>query len=203
MQFEGIIKSWNDDRGFGFIAPAHGGQQIFVHVRAFKPGSGRPQLNRRVIFEVKLSRQGKKHAKNVEMVRATSVSRKAGARPPARRGIASLFAIPAFVLLYVTLSVIWHVPSWFATLYLAASLVCIVVYAIDKAAAVAGRRRVSENTLLALGLLGGWPGALIAQQALRHKSSKAAFRSAFRSTVVVNVAAFVVLNSPFVSRLQG
>jgi len=201
MRFEGIIKSWNDDRDFGFIAPAHGGQEIFVHVRAFKPRSGRPQVNRRVIFEVELNHQGKRRAKNVEMVRATSVSRKAGARPPAQRGIASLFAIPAFVFLYVTLSVIWHVPAWFAALYLAASLACIVVYAVDKSAAVAGRRRVSENTLLALGLAGGWPGALIAQQALRHKSSKAAFRSAFWGTVVVNVAAFVAINSPFVSGL--
>ena len=35
MPFTGTLKSWNDDRGFGFIAPAQGGQEIFVHIKAF------------------------------------------------------------------------------------------------------------------------------------------------------------------------
>jgi len=42
----------------------------------------------------------------------------------------------------------------------------------------------------------GWPGALLAQQFLRHKSTKTEFRSVFCGTVVLNVAAFVVLASP-------
>ena len=35
MQSTGTLKSWNDDRGFGFIEPTHGGQEIFVHIKAF------------------------------------------------------------------------------------------------------------------------------------------------------------------------
>ena len=41
MQFSGTLKSWNDDRGFGFIEATQGGQggqggqEIFVHVKAF------------------------------------------------------------------------------------------------------------------------------------------------------------------------
>jgi uncharacterized membrane protein YsdA (DUF1294 family) len=69
--------------------------------------------------------------------------------------------------------------------------VTLVAYALDKSAAVAGRWRVSEQSLLLLGLAGGWPGGLVAQQLLRHKSSKSSFRNAFWGTVVVNVAAFV------------
>lgn len=42
----------------------------------------------------------------------------------------------------------------------------------------------------------GWPGALLAQQFLRHKSTKAEFRSVFWTTVVLNVAGFAVLCSP-------
>jgi ABC-type lipoprotein export system ATPase subunit len=51
-----------------------------------------------------------------------------------------------------------------------------------------------KSTLL--NILGGWPGALVAQQVLRHKSNKASFRSAFWGTVVVNVAGFVAIHSP-------
>jgi uncharacterized membrane protein YsdA (DUF1294 family) len=40
---------------------------------------------------------------------------------------------------------------------------------------------------------GGWPGAVLAQQWLRHKSSKAAFRARFRVTVIVNAGLFLAL----------
>lgn len=68
-------------------------------------------------------------------------------------------------------------------MYLCASVLAILVYAIDKSAARADQWHVSESTLLALGLFGGWPGDnIIAQQTLRHKSSKASFRKAFWGT---------------------
>jgi uncharacterized membrane protein YsdA (DUF1294 family) len=93
-------------------------------------------------------------------------------------------------------AVVWKVPNWVPGLYLGASLVCFVVYAMDKSAAAAERWRVSEDTLLALGLLGGWPGAIVAQQVLRHKSNKASFRAKFWATVIANVLGFIVLSSP-------
>ena len=37
-----------------------------------------------------------------------------------------------------------------------------------------------------IGLLGGWPGAWIAQQSFRHKTQKGSFRLAFVFTVLVN-----------------
>jgi uncharacterized membrane protein YsdA (DUF1294 family) len=80
-------------------------------------------------------------------------------------------------------------------------VVCFIYYAVDKSAAAAGRWRVPEGTLILLGLAGGWPGAIVAQQLLRHKSSKEDFRSAFWASVVLNVLAFVALCSPIVSLL--
>lgn len=79
-------------------------------------------------------------------------------------------------------------------LYACASTVCFAAYALDKRAARTGRRRTPEQTLLLLGLACGWPGAFLAQRALRHKSSKRAFQLKFWFTVVLNISlAFAVV----------
>ena len=206
MPFTGTIHSWQDDRGFGFIEPAQRGQAVFVHIKSFTSrGGSRPQVGQRVTFEVELSAQGKKRGKNVAVVSAATPTKSStsaaprqrrAADSPAQWGTASMFALPAFLLVYLAVAVIWRVPGWVAALYAGASVVCALVYAIDKSAAVAGRWWVSESTLHTLSLVGGWPGALVAQQVLRHKSNKAAFRAVFWATVVTNVAGFVAIHSP-------
>jgi uncharacterized membrane protein YsdA (DUF1294 family) len=67
-----------------------------------------------------------------------------------------------------------------------ASLLTLGAYFIDKAAAKAGRWRTPEKSLHMLSLIGGWPGAMVAQQLFRHKSSKASFQVVFWITVVLN-----------------
>ena len=79
---------------------------------------------------------------------------------------------------------IWVIAAWYAI----TSVVAYIAYGRDKAAARAGTRRTPEATLLVLGLIGGWPGALIAQERFRHKTSKLSFRVAFWITVAINVA---------------
>lgn len=199
MRFEGTIKSWNDDRGFGFIEPAQGGQEIFVHIKAFRSLRGRPQANQRVTFQVKVGPQGKKRALDVELVQAIRPAppRIQKKESPAQWGTASLFAIPAFLVLLLMGHVLGHPPRWIMWAYPAASAITFLAYAIDKSAAKRGAWRTSENTLHLLSLAGGWPGALVAQQVLRHKSSKVEFRSVFWVTVVMNVAGFVFLASPY------
>ena len=84
---------------------------------------------------------------------------------------------------------LWHMlPIAIVGLYLLLSLCTFIAYAFDKSAARKGRWRTKESTLHLMSLLGGWPGALFAQQLLRHKSVKAAFRQLFWLTVVTNLA---------------
>jgi uncharacterized membrane protein YsdA (DUF1294 family) len=79
---------------------------------------------------------------------------------------------------------VWLLALWYAV----ASVVAYVAYARDKAAAQAGSRRTPEATLHLVGIVGGWPGALLAQRRFRHKTRKTSFRVIFWVTVVVNVA---------------
>jgi uncharacterized membrane protein YsdA (DUF1294 family) len=88
--------------------------------------------------------------------------------------------------------------------YGVASLVTYVVYAIDKNAARKGAWRIPEAQLHLLALIGGWPGAMAAQQIVRHKSKKPSFRFVFWITVFLNGAGTVWLLSPEgISRLNA
>ena len=67
MRFSGHLQTWNDERGFGFIRPADGGQDIFVHVSSLpRPVPGPDQV---LTFEVALNRDGKKKAVDVRLQR--------------------------------------------------------------------------------------------------------------------------------------
>lgn len=72
-----------------------------------------------------------------------------------------------------------------------ASLVAFVAYGMDKRWAKLGSRRVPEQTLHVVALLGGWPGALAGQRVFRHKTKKVRFRAVFWLVVVVHVAVVI------------
>jgi uncharacterized membrane protein YsdA (DUF1294 family)/cold shock CspA family protein len=197
MRFSGQLRSWNAERGFGFIEPAEGGQEIFLHASAVPTQLRPPRIGQRFTFEVELNREGKKRASNVGVERAPLKRRQPRRDHPAPWSMARALAIPVFIAIYIAVALTRGVSIWFAAAYGALSIVCLIAYASDKSAAMAGRWRSSEKSLLLLGLVGGWPGGLVAQQLLRHKSSKASFRSAFWATVVANVTAFVLFHVYF------
>ena len=100
------------------------------------------------------------------------------------------------------LNTVWPVPAWVGVVYAGMSLLAYAVYAKDKAAARERRWRVPESTLHLLSLLGGWPGALLAQQVLRHKTVKRSFRGVFWCTVVANLVLLAALCSPAAAPLR-
>ena len=185
MRTQGKITSGNDDRGFGFATPLSGGKRVFVHINAFANRTRRPTVGQVVTYTISTDRQGRPCAANATL---------AGDRPrPAKRrrsGKGSL-PVPALFLGFVALTVfVAHTPIWVLLGYLGLSAVTFIVYAVDKSAARQGGWRTPEKTLHLLALAGGWPGALVAQRKLRHKSSKQTFRSIFWFTVLLNCAVF-------------
>lgn len=81
---------------------------------------------------------------------------------------------------------------WWTWVYAAMSLVTLIAYALDKRRAISRGRRIPERTLHLLELLGGWPGALIAQQAFRHKRRKGRYLAVFTLIVAIHIAAILL-----------
>tara|TARA_R100000988_G_scaffold19090_1_gene9201 strand:- start:22940 stop:23299 length:360 start_codon:yes stop_codon:yes gene_type:complete len=93
-----------------------------------------------------------------------------------------LLGVGAFFFVAATM-----LASVFLLVYALVSVLTFAMYGLDKSAARGGRWRTSELTLHSLALLGGWPGALLAQSFFRHKSKKPSFKMTFWVTVVFNI----------------
>lgn len=186
----GVVTTWNDDRGFGFIKPDDGGADVFLHFTAEPRGTTRPYVGQRLTFEIEQDEKGRARAVDAEPVLVAE-----RAEPPVRPTsvVVAIGSILAFGTLFFVVHVVWQVPWTIAGIYLVLSILTFVLYAADKRAAQTNRWRTPENTLLLVGLVGGWPGAAAAQQVLRHKTKKLSFRTRFWSTVILNVIVFVLV----------
>lgn len=191
MRTKGTLTSWNDERRFGFITPIGGGGRVFVHISAFANRDRRPQLNQVVTYTLSSDDQGRPRA-----VEATL----AGNRPPTAafrwRLTPSLTGAAVFLGLVAVLAAAGLVAPMVLGGYLVLSALTFFAYALDKSAARTGAWRTKESTLHLLSLAGGWPGALLAQRRLRHKTRKGSFQFVFWATVVANLGIFLWLLTP-------
>ncbi|MEX2122800.1 MAG: DUF1294 domain-containing protein [Woeseia sp.] len=163
-----------------------GGRSVGKH-----HGTRRPELNDVVTYTLSRDKQGRPRAVNATLAGASRPSRtERRSRAPAILGATVFLSAVGAAVLVANLS-----PVIFL-IYLAASIVTFIAYAVDKSAARKGRWRTKEGTLHLLALIGGWPGALVAQSVLRHKSRKQPFRVIFWLTVVLNCAALAWLSTP-------
>ena len=89
-----------------------------------------------------------------------------------------------------------------ALAYLIISCVTFLLYAKDKSAALDQRQRISEKTLHLFSLLGGWPGAWLAQRWLRHKNLKHRFQLLFHLSIAFNAVLLAGLLSLTTQVLQ-
>lgn len=181
MRYQGKITNWKDDQGFGFVTPNGGGEKAFVHIKAFSARSRRPIEGDLITYELATDGKRRFQAENIRFAgkRATSTTSH-GKRP-----FATIFAILFCAFLAVAV-LVGKLPFAMLGVYFAASILTFLAYAIDKSAAQNNRWRTQESTLHLFGMVGGWPGALLAQKTLRHKSKKEEFQLVFWATVIIN-----------------
>ncbi|WEN16646.1 cold shock and DUF1294 domain-containing protein [Rhodanobacter sp. AS-Z3] len=185
MREQGWLVEWDDARGFGFVVTHGGDQRVFVHVRQFAPGRARrPRQGDILVYEVKRGERGRLIADAVRF--SSAAKRQARDTRRAHWGLAETVALlwgMGLIAMLLTDKIPWQVAAGYPLL----SVVAWLVYQKDKRAAGSGRWRTPESTLQLLALLGGWPGAWLAQKYLRHKSSKTSFQITFWFMVALNL----------------
>lgn len=191
MRTEGKITSWNDDKGFGFITPSVDGKQVFAHIKAFNNRNRRPEINQLVTYDLSTDKQGRACA-----VKVTLAGNQLLQKIKLKNASLSVITAICFLVIVGVSVIIAKIPHLILAAYLVASLLTFIMYALDKSAARKRAWRTQESTLHLLSLAGGWPGALIAQQKLRHKSQKQSFRFVFWITVLLNCGGFIWLFTP-------
>jgi uncharacterized membrane protein YsdA (DUF1294 family)/cold shock CspA family protein len=184
VRLKGRITKWNAERGFGFVTPAGGGERVFLHITALSDRRCQLAEDEIVTYELELDERKRPRAVNVRRSRPIRTKPHAPTADSVKLVVASLFIL---LIIATTLNGILRFAV--AATYAVGSVLTFVVYWFDKSAAQGGRWRTKESSLLLLGLAGGWPGAVVAQTVLRHKSRKASFQVPFWGTVVMNSAA--------------
>lgn len=182
MRFAGRITDWNDEKGFGFVVPNGGGARAFVHISQFQRSARRPVAGDLVSYLLVVDERGRTNAQQIRHVGEKVEAARSASRAPRAALGASALAVGAVG------SAAGLLPPLLLAVYLGISGLSYLMYWWDKSAAQSGHHRTPENNLHLVDLLGGWPGALIAQQQFRHKTVKQPFQAVFLVTIVLNLA---------------
>lgn len=192
----GRLVSWNDERGFGFLAPEGGGPDVFAHASAFLKEGRHIEVGHDYEFDIEISKDGRPKAKRIATIAvpAPPVSPAPSFWSQMLHRGPRMLVIPAFLFIVLAIHTVQPVSANWFMIYGVASVACFAGYGLDKLAASQKQWRVSETILLLIGLVGGWPGGILGQEVFRHKTQKKTFRTLFWMSVAVNMAAFVQIN---------
>jgi uncharacterized membrane protein YsdA (DUF1294 family)/cold shock CspA family protein len=163
----GKIVEWDEQKGYGFIQA--GSSRIFLHCRDFSQKHKRPTAGDDISFTLGKDSKGRSCAVN-----AIHLNDGGKFTVLATLLLMALLVLPVMALRHHAVDL-----CWIGLYALLLSLVGYGLYASDKRRALAKAWRISENTLHLIALLGGWPGAFLAQRQLRHKVSKPSFQIVF------------------------
>ncbi len=160
------IVEWNDQKGFGYLQV--GQKRVFLHRRDFIERHKRPAVGDVVWFTLGKDALGRTCAQN-----AAHVNDGGRITVLAVLVLAGLLVLPVIALHRRGADFRWYGVA------LVLGIISYAAYAADKRRAREKDWRISEAKLHLTELLGGWPGAFLAQRRLRHKVSKPSYQIVF------------------------
>ena len=161
------IVEWDDQKGFGFLQVGQG--RVFLHRNDFAGHHKRPAVGDVIRYTMGQDPKGRSCARNAAHVNDG--------------GSITLLAILLLACLLVLPAIALHRRGadfrWVSLFVLVMGAISYGYHAADKRRAREQTWRISETGLHLTELLGGWPGAFLAQRRLRHKISKPDYQFVF------------------------
>ncbi|MBD3798135.1 MAG: cold shock and DUF1294 domain-containing protein [Campylobacterales bacterium] len=219
LKKKGKVIKWDDAKGFGFILPEDSKQHIFVHIKSFIDRSLRPSLNEEVTYTIFKDKDGRQSAINVSRVTdkllknkqknirtkknitLKSIANTVNKNPNSQHkidyksthtiGIFHIIFILSFLAFLLFSFIDGKLPFLIIIFYGLMSIITYFMYSTDKSKAIIEEYRIQEKKLHMLSFIGGWIGAMIAQQRFRHKTKKSSFQIVFWITVFLNISVLI------------
>lgn len=191
---KGKLVLWRDDKGFGFVRPETGEKDFFVHISAFRKGmSRRPEVGDIVRFQPAADAPEQRRIAHAEIegMPYDAAGKGAGISPAGLHPffLKTLTSMPILLSMYL----VWRTSNPIPLIsYIFMSALTILYYGADKKHALISRWRIPEVYLHGFELMGGWPGALLAQNAFRHKLNKRRYQRVFWAIVSLHGLGWVV-----------
>jgi uncharacterized membrane protein YsdA (DUF1294 family)/cold shock CspA family protein len=205
---QGQLIKWKDEKGFGFIKPVDGSNEVFLHISELKDATRRPQVGDTIYYYLVVE-NGRIRACNAYILGARSKPNSPSASNAIRKypfpvlETLLLSILPLIGSLHFAIITANPIP---AIVYPVMSLLTFVLYADDKSRAKRGDWRTPEQTLHLCEFVGGWLGGFIAQRRLRHKNIKRSYQIVFWAIAIFHMAFWIYwlfLNGTFLKVFLG
>ncbi len=106
---KGVLKTWKEDRGFGFIKPDDGSKDIFMHISALDSSSRRPVTGDIIYYQITRDHRGKYKAINAQIEGVAL--KKSTANNTEKNEVSKNLFIGLFLSIIVITAVIWYINA--------------------------------------------------------------------------------------------
>ena len=201
-RFQGEIVEWSDEKRCGFVRPRGNSVSdpvVFLPISSFITRKRDPMVGDVVQYELETlndTPENRRMRTKLRAIRVLYLGDDLPSQAPHESELAPCVLGAAYSIGLMIACFIMRTPYWPFFWSLALSGAAFFAYAWDKEMARRDAWRVAESSLQLLALLGGWPGAAVAQTVLRHKTRKESFRRGFHISIATNLvlttAGFVI-----------
>lgn len=182
MRANGKIVDWDSASNSGYALAKAGGSRVFIEAKDFEDSGYKAVIGQQIKFEISEPKRGKPIGKSIQFVGPKIAKRKLPILGLVWGAIVTIAGLIGWLLISQAL------PKALIIYYGAVSVISFISYYIDKRAARKDLWRIRERTLQLWSMLGGWPGALLAQGMFRHKIRKLSFMVIFWGIVGLHLS---------------
>ena len=107
---QGVLKTWKEDRGFGFLKPDDGSKDIFMHISALDSSSRRPVTGDIIHYQITRDQRGKFKAINAQ-IEGVVITNKTPEKTETTLNKGVLIGIVLTVVALISASIFWYLSK--------------------------------------------------------------------------------------------